>query len=365
MRSSRHQWRCRTQAVTALSSGHALPVPSLRSAPHISETLYAPHGPPRRHERQQSVASAGNRRRRCPSSGPASEAVKTDPAWTPHGRIGRPTAGARRVLSRVAPFIRAAFRPRLHGAQNLPVGRPYLLVANHSAGLAVAELPSFALMWAEAFDDQRPLAGFAHPGGYRLAPIRNVHLALGSVPSTYEAAYAALDEGAPLLVFPGGDVDSFRPVWRANRVDFGGRRGFLRIAREAGVPVVPMGIHGSHYTVPILVRGSRWLAWLLLAPRLSGAVRWGLSLTGVVGAMALLATPIPVWLRCTLAYLWLGSPLTMLPVVPTTITFRVGAAIEPEELFTESDPDLDHALRRVEQTIERLVRSSRAESGAR
>ncbi len=42
MRSYRRRQRDRTQAVTALSSGHALPVPSLRSARYNLETLYAP-----------------------------------------------------------------------------------------------------------------------------------------------------------------------------------------------------------------------------------------------------------------------------------------------------------------------------------
>lgn len=59
-------------------------------------------------------------------------------------------------------------------------------------------------------------------------------------------------------------------------MDFGGRTGFLKIGREAGVPIVPMGIRGSHMTGPVLVRSTQ-LATLLLLPRVMGQKRWALN----------------------------------------------------------------------------------------
>ena len=48
-------------------------------------------------------------------------------------------------------------------------------------------------------------------------------------------------DGAILLVYPGGDREVFR-TWRdRNRIDFGGRLGFVRLALRTGVPVVPAG----------------------------------------------------------------------------------------------------------------------------
>jgi 1-acyl-sn-glycerol-3-phosphate acyltransferase len=55
-----------------------------------------------------------------------------------------------------------------------------------------------------------------------------------------------------VLIFPGGDHEAFRPVWQAYRVDMANRKGFLRIARRAWVPIVPLGIRGSQFALPIL-----------------------------------------------------------------------------------------------------------------
>jgi 1-acyl-sn-glycerol-3-phosphate acyltransferase len=91
-----------------------------------------------------------------------------------------------------------------------------------------------------------------------------------------------------------------RPLWQYDRVDFGGRVGFLRIAREAGVPVVPLGIRGGHLTAPILFR-SRALATLLVAPRLIGQKRRGVSLLGLLVAVAIMAAGPASELRAALA----------------------------------------------------------------
>ena len=47
------------------------------------------------------------------------------------------------------------------------------------------------------------------------------------------------DRGALVLVFPGGDYDSYRPTFE-NKIDFAGRTGYVRTAIESGVPIVPI-----------------------------------------------------------------------------------------------------------------------------
>jgi 1-acyl-sn-glycerol-3-phosphate acyltransferase len=274
---------------------------------------------------------------------------------------GRRTAGAKRFAERVIwPWVRVAYRPELTGLEHLPRDRPFLLVANHSAGIGLAELSSFAALWVRAGLDDVPLTGFAHPVGFRTPAGRWVHHHAGSIPSTYDAAFEALADGVSVLVFPGGDYECLRPVWESNRVDFNGRVGFLRIAHQAGVPIVPMGIQGSHYTVPVLFRLDA-LAHLLVAPRaLFGVRRWAVTLPGVLGAVALGVAPLPWPVRATAVYAWLGSPFIFLPIVPATIRFRIGAPIENATLFT-GDQSPEHsdwtaALRMVEARIESLVR---------
>ncbi len=268
---------------------------------------------------------------------------------------GVPSAGVLLVLRRVVlPAVLLLFRPTIEGTQHLPKDGPYLLVSNHNAGLGLAELLCFAALWVEAFGDSRPIAGYAHPLGFAFWPGTAVHRRLGTIPSTYEAAYHALELGVPILMFPGGDYETLRPVWQSNRVDFGGRKGFLRIAEKSGVSIVPLGIQGSHYTAPMLVRG-KWLAWLLVLPRLFGIKRWALSLLGVIGCVGIAALPLNIWLRGGLAYLWLASPLVLFPWIPWTIRFRVGEPLQNSQLFSDGfDPV--QALQAVEQRIESLVK---------
>lgn len=261
----------------------------------------------------------------------------------------------RRVLM---PIVWVLFRPSLSGTANLPTDRAYLLVANHSAGLALAEIGAFYSHYLRDVGPEHPLAGFALPLDFRVPVFRELVLAAGAIPSTYDAAQKTLAAGVPILVFPGGDYESLRPVWQAHRVDFGGRLGFLRIAREAGVPVVPMGIRGSHFTAPILWRAG-WLATLLVQPRLIGQKRWGLSLLGVIGAVLITAlVPASLAVRLALAWLWLGSPLAFIPWVPATIRMRIGVAFEAAELFAGQGGDdaLRAALQQVERTVQSLVR---------
>lgn len=275
-------------------------------------------------------------------------------AWT---TTGRPSDAALRVARAVLdPWTRLAFRPTLEGLAHLPRDRPFLLVANHSAGIGLAELASFAALWTRHAARDVPLAGFAHPVGFRTAVGRWVHRHAGSAPSTYAAARSALASGVSLLVFPGGDHECLRPLWRAQEVDFAGRTGFLRIARDAGVPIVPMGIRGSHRTVPLAGR-SQILAHALVAPRLLyGTKRWGITALGLAGALALAGTPWPLGVRALSIWLWLGSPLVFLPVLPATIRFRIGAPMEPEALFgADGTADLSAALAKVQGAVQGLV----------
>jgi 1-acyl-sn-glycerol-3-phosphate acyltransferase len=58
-------------------------------------------------------------------------------------------------------------------------------------------------------------------------------------------------------VYPGGDYDAYRPTLRQNVIDFNGRAGYVRIAIETGVPIVPVVSIGAQETQLFLTRGDR------------------------------------------------------------------------------------------------------------
>lgn len=273
-------------------------------------------------------------------------------------RPGRFSARLVRLVQMLVwPLVRFLFRPVLTGVEHLPEKGPFLLVANHSAGMGLAEIMSFMALYFRHVGPDRPLAGFALPQGFHVFPLNRFLHAIGAIPSTYDAAKTTLASGVPILMFPGGDHETLRPLWQANRVDFGGRVGFLKIAQEAGVPIIPMGIHGAHYTCPIFYR-AKWLAWVLVIPRLLGIKRWGISLLSILGAFGILAVSgIPLELRLVLIWLWLGSILVFLPCIPWTIRFRIGPPLSPEALFSaDENTAYEASLRRVEKAIESLIR---------
>jgi hypothetical protein len=258
------------------------------------------------------------------------------------------------------PLIRLAFRPRLDGGENLPSG-PYLLVGNHS-GLGLAEILAIIVAWLARFGTSRPIAAMVHPISNNQPGSRKIRR-LGAIPSTRPAAMAALAVGVPVMVLPGGDHEAQRPIWQFNQVQFASRKGFLKIARDARVPIVPMGIRGSHFTAPVLWRSDRWLAWLLILPKLMGMRRFPLTLLGVIG-VAVLALLGPIWnwwLTAGLAWLWLALPLSQLPWVPWSIRMRIGQPIAASELFPDdSDAAIDAAYGRVQGEVQALVTSSRS-----
>src|SRR5207302_9244414 len=112
----------------------------------------------------------------------------------------------------------------------------------------------------------------------------------GTVAAPAANANKALDSGAALLVYPGGDYEVHRPTWESGRVDFGGRKGYIRLALEKNVPIVPLVSLGGQETALFLSRGER-LARLMRLDKIfrlkvlpiSIAIPWGLNVGDFLG----------------------------------------------------------------------------------
>jgi 1-acyl-sn-glycerol-3-phosphate acyltransferase len=77
----------------------------------------------------------------------------------------------------------------------------------------------------------------------------------GTVPASPDNMKHALERDAALLVYPGGDHETYRPSWESGKIDFAGRRGFAKLAIEHGCPIVPVVAIGGQETALFLGQG--------------------------------------------------------------------------------------------------------------
>jgi len=181
------------------------------------------------------------------------------------------------------------FRADVRGLDRIPSDSAALLVGNHSGGNLTPDTHVFTLAFTTYFGVERRFFQLAHnlvlsmPG---LGMLRKY----GTVAASHENAEKALDTGAALLVYPGGDYEVHRPSWESAKVDFGGRKGFIRLALAKNVPIVPVVSIGGQETALFLSRGER-LARLLMLDKLfrlkvlpiSLAIPWGLNVGDMLG----------------------------------------------------------------------------------
>ena len=104
----------------------------------------------------------------------------------------------------------------------------------------------------------------------------------------------ALARGAALLVYPGGDHETYRASWHSAEIDFAHRTGFVRLALKHGVPIVPVVSIGGQETALFLGQGER-IARLLHLHRLLRidvapvqiAPPWGVTVLDLPGRVPL------------------------------------------------------------------------------
>jgi 1-acyl-sn-glycerol-3-phosphate acyltransferase len=158
------------------------------------------------------------------------------------------------------------FRGEVRGMERIPEDRPVLLVGNHSGGTITPDTVIFTLAFNTYFGVERSFYQLAH-NLVLTSPAGPFLRRFGTVAASHENARAALEAGAAVLVYPGGDWEVNRPTWEANRIDFAGRRGFVKLALDAAVPIVPVVAVGGQETALFLTHGQR-LARLLRLDKL-------------------------------------------------------------------------------------------------
>ena len=181
---------------------------------------------------------------------------------------GRDEDFIRATLPLYRELIDVYFRPEVRGLEHIPAEGPALLVGNHSGGFYIVDTFAFAYAFYTHFGPARRFHPLSHDVAVKLPALSTVLRKYGGLPASNECASRAFERGSAVLVYPGGEVESFRPSYRSNEIDFAGRKGWIRLAVEQEVPIVPVVAIGGQETALFLTRGRR-LAQLLQLDRLA------------------------------------------------------------------------------------------------
>ena len=190
-------------------------------------------------------------------------------------------------------FSSIYFRGEVRNLARIPEDQPVLLVGNHSGGNLTPDTMVFTLAFCAHFGVERRFYQLAH-NLVLASPYGQMLRKFGTVAASHQNAARALESGAALLVYPGGDWEVHRPSWERNKVDFAGRKGFIKLALNAGVPIVPVVSVGGQETALFLSRGDH-ISRLLRLDKLfrlkvlpiSLAAPWGINIGDFFGHLPL------------------------------------------------------------------------------
>ena len=257
----------------------------------------------------------------------SSEIAKYDPGFT------------ERVMGVLRPFLKTYHRAEIRGLESFPETGGALVVSNHSGGLFAMDVPVFASGFYEKAGYGRPVYTLSHDL-LLTGPQAQFFRKIGFIAANHDNADEALRSGGVVVVFPGGDYDVYRPTLSENRIDFGGRTGYVKAALNAGVPIVPVVSIGGQESQFYLSRGE-WLAKTTRIDKLLRAKILPISFGFPFGLSAVLPVNLP-----------LPTKIVTRALPPIDITAQFG----PEPDIDEVDAHVRHVM---QQALDELAAGRR------
>ena len=213
------------------------------------------------------------------------------------------------------------FRYRVEGFETLEQTETSMVVGYHGGPWAFD-------LWILAARMQDGLGYFPravwHRAWWQVPGLREAVTALGGMPGAPDEA--TMDEirarRQHLMVAPGGAPEGQRPFWERGRVDFGKRRGYLRLARRYGLPIIPVVASGVDRTFVGLTHGHD-----VAAP--------------------FVPERFPLWLGVGIGGLW---PFAI--PFPVQIRQRIGDAIDIAPFGDDLDAAHEHVTKRMQALLD-------------
>lgn len=207
----------------------------------------------------------------------------------------------RAIMPFAAVFNKYYLRLKRDGLENIPRCSA-LFVANHNGGITGPDLICTMGTLMEVLGPDAPLYALAHDFAMRIfTPLGRLAQMFGGVRACPENAMRVFDAGGQVLVYPGGDLEAYRHSRDRDKIIFGPRTGFVRVAQRAGVPIVPIVTQGAHRSAYIFEDGESIARAIHLGSwgrtkrfPLALALPWGIALGPWIPYLPL---PFPIRLR--------------------------------------------------------------------
>lgn len=245
-----------------------------------------------------------------------------------------------RYIERTLPALRLSsnyyFRADVRGLEHIPPEGPVLLVGNHSGGTVIVDTFVFAQAFYDHFGAERRFYQLAHDLVFKLPGLRVLVQRYGTVPASPANMSRALRRNAAMLVYPGGDHETYRPTWESDRVDFAERTGFVQLALKHNVPIVPVVAIGGQETALFLGQGRR-LARTLQLDRLMRLKVFPTVLGPPVGATILdlpIRFPLP-------------AKISIRVLRPIDLRERLGGSPQPQDGYQLVTSTMQRTLTRL------------------
>ncbi|NNM52446.1 MAG: acyltransferase family protein [Pseudomonadales bacterium] len=146
------------------------------------------------------------------------------------------------AMQRTLALQRWWFDPVYFGMDNTCTGRPALFVGNHTL-MGFLDAP---LMLTEIYAQTgRYLRGLGDHIHFRIPGWRDMLRRFGAVPGTRDDCHQLMQQGASLLVYPGGGREVMKNRGENYQLLWKKRAGFARMALEHGYDIIPFAAVGA------------------------------------------------------------------------------------------------------------------------
>lgn len=139
----------------------------------------------------------------------------------------------------------------LRGLSNIPSDRGFIIISNHSF-LAYDML---FLMKEYYKQTGNIIRGVTDHSIFKIPVLRDLFLKLGVLDGTMENSSKILNNNNGLIIYPGGAKEAMKPSTEKYQLRWQGRYGFIKLAINNNVPIIPVVSKGNDDIFKIYMDG--------------------------------------------------------------------------------------------------------------